>query len=67
MQRSAMGNSKVCVLATGVSDDRLEKFAFIKRADDCGDHVHELEVLSFHVAGKQTLRIRGKLEKPPIE
>src|SRR5215472_8789576 len=50
-----------------VPDDRLKQFMLIKCPNDCRDHVHELEVLSFHVAREQTLRIGSKLEEPAIE
>src|SRR5262245_18661583 len=33
------------MLASGMGDDRLEQFSLIKGADNCCDHVHELEVL----------------------
>jgi hypothetical protein len=45
-------DSKMGMLATRMGDDRLEQLALVKRADDCRDHVHEFEVLSFHVAGE---------------
>jgi len=61
------GNSEVCMLPTRVPDDRLKQFTLIKRPNDCRDHVHELEVLPFHVAREQTLRIGSKLEEPAIE
>src|SRR5215467_2804430 len=61
------GNSEVGMLSTRVPDDRLKQFMLIKCPNDCRDHVHELEVLSFHVAREQTLRIGSKLEEPAIE
>ena len=61
------GNSEVGMLPTRVPDDRLKQFMLIKCPNDCRDHVHELEVLSFHVAREQTLRIGSKLEEPAIE
>ena len=60
-------NSEICMLPTRVPDDRLKQFMLIKCPNDCRDHVHELEVLSFHVAREQTLRIGSKLEEPAIE
>jgi len=33
----------------------LEYFSFVERANDRGDHVHQLEMLSFHVAREQLL------------
>src|SRR6516165_12633800 len=49
------------------SERRLKQFPLIKCPDDCRDHIHELEMLSFHVAWEQMLRIGGKLEKTSIE
>src|SRR5499427_4541598 len=60
-------NSEICMLPTRVPDDRLKQFMLIKCPNDCRDHVHELEVLSFHVAREQRLRIGSKLEEPAIE
>ena len=51
------------MLAAGMTDYRLEQLAFIKRADDCGDHVHELEVLPFHIAGEQALGVGRESKK----
>ena len=55
-------NSEICMLPTRVPDDRLKQFMLIKCPNDCRDHVHELEVLSFHVAREHTLRI-GKARR----
>jgi len=60
-------HSEICMLPTRVPDDRLKQFPLIKCPDDCRDHIHELEMLSFHVAWEQMLRIGGKLEKTSIE
>src|SRR5262245_37471300 len=58
---------KLGVLTAGMADDRLKQIALIECADNGGDAVHQLEVLSFHVAGKQTLRVRSELEETRIE
>jgi hypothetical protein len=34
-------HSKLRVLATGIADDGLKYLAFVERADDSGDHVHQ--------------------------
>ena len=36
--------------------DRLEQFAFVEGANDGGDHIHQLQMLSFHIVGKEALR-----------
>src|SRR5215475_11069807 len=50
-----------------VADNRLKQVALVKRADDGGDRIHQLEMLSFHVAGKQLLRIGSELEEAAIK
>jgi hypothetical protein len=30
----------------------MTQFALVERADDGGDRIHQLEMLSFHVTGK---------------
>src|SRR6516225_3334537 len=50
-----------------VPDDRLKQLALVKCADDGGNRIHQLEMLSFHVAGKQLLRIGGELEEPAVK
>jgi hypothetical protein len=49
-----------CVLATGMASDRLEHFALVERTNNGSDHVHQFEVLPFHVASEQALRIRSE-------
>ena len=46
-------HSKLCVLAAGMADDRLKYLAFIKRTNNGGDRVHQLEVLFLHIVGEQ--------------
>src|SRR6266566_2481610 len=58
---------ELCVLATRVADDRLEHFSFVERTNDGSDRVHQFEVLPFHVASEQTLRIRSEFKKPAVE
>jgi hypothetical protein len=55
------------MLPTRMNDDRLEQFTLVEGADNGRDRVHQLEVLSFHVAGKQALRIGSELEKPVVK
>ena len=54
-------------VATRVPDDRLEKFLRVKRANDRRNHIHELEVLLFHLAREQMPHVGRKLEKSLIE
>jgi hypothetical protein len=50
-----------------MADDRLEHFALVERANDGSDHVHQFEVLPFHVASEQALRIRSQFKKPAVK
>src|SRR6266704_2059802 len=50
-----------------MANDRLEHFVLIKRANNGSDHVHQFEVLSFHVAPEQALRIRSERKKPAVK
>src|SRR5436190_18895375 len=56
-----------CVLATGMANDRLEHFALVERANNGSDHVHQFEVLPFHVASEQALSIRSEFKKPAVK
>jgi len=58
---------ELCVLATRMANDRLEDFALVKRTNNGSDHVHKFEVLPFHVAPEQALRIRGEFKKPAVK
>src|SRR5262245_20010725 len=50
-----------------VADDRLKQLALVERADDGGDRIHQLEMQSFHFAGKLLLRIGSELEEAAIK
>src|SRR5512132_1097241 len=50
-----------------MASDRLEHFALVERTNNGSDHVHQFEVLPFHVAPEQALRIRGKFKKPAVK
>src|SRR6266511_94204 len=50
-----------------MANDRLEHFALVERADNGSDHVHQFEVLPFHVASEQALRIRSEFKKPAVK
>src|SRR5262245_50386355 len=43
---------KADVMPARFADDRLKQVALVEGADDGGDRIHQLEMLSFHVAGK---------------
>ena len=55
------------VLPTRMANDRLEHFAVVERTNNGSDHVHRFEVLSFHVARKQSLRIRSEFKKSAVK
>jgi hypothetical protein len=50
-----------------MANDRLEHFALVERTNDGSDHVHQFEVLPFHVASEQALRIRSEFKKSAVE
>src|SRR5215467_3583711 len=54
-------------MSARVADDRLKQLALVERADDGGNRIHQLEMLSFHVVGKQLLRIGSELEEPTVK
>src|SRR5262245_50796099 len=54
-------------MSARVADHRLKQLALVERADDGGDRIHQLEMLSFHVVGKQLLRIGSELEEAVIK
>jgi hypothetical protein len=58
---------ELCVLATRMAKDRLEHFALVERTNNGSDHVHQFEVLPFHVAPEQALRIRSEFKKPAVK
>ena len=58
---------ELCVLTTHMTNDGLEYFSFVERANDRGDHVHQLEMLSFHVAWEQTFRIWSEFKKTAVK
>src|SRR5262245_2555939 len=43
---------KADVMPARFADDRLKQVALVEGADNGGDRIHQLEMLSFHVAGK---------------
>jgi Tripartite tricarboxylate transporter family receptor len=45
----------------------LEQLTLVERADDGGDHVHQLDVLASQIAGEQTLRVGSEFEEPAVE
>ena len=45
-------DAKLRVLATRIADDGLKYLALIERTDDGGNHVHQLELLPFHIVGE---------------
>jgi hypothetical protein len=61
------GFAELCVLATRMAKDRLEHFALVERTNNGSDHVHQFEVLPFHVAPEQALRIRSEFKKPAVK
>src|SRR5262245_34982941 len=58
---------KADVMPARLPDDRLKQVALVEGADDRGDGIHQLEMLPFHVAGKQALRIGSECEEPIVE
>ena len=68
-ERNEMGllHSKFRMLMTRMANDRLEQFASVKSANNGGDHIHQLQVLSFHVVGKEALRFGSQLEKSLVK
>ena len=50
-----------------MANDRLEHFALVERTNNGSDRVHQFEVLSFHVAPKQALRIRSEFKKSAVK
>ena len=51
------------MLTTRMTDDRLKQLALVQSAHNCRDHVHELKVLSFHIAGEQALGVGSEFKK----
>ena len=60
-------NAETRVLAPAMTNDRLKQFALVQSAHDCRDHVHELKVLSFHIAGEQALGVWSKFKKAAVK
>src|SRR5438093_11398652 len=58
---------ELCVLATRMGNDLLEYFALVERTNDGSDHVHQFEVLPFHVAPEQPLRIMREFKKAAVK
>src|SRR5439155_8791105 len=49
------------------SNDRLQHFALVERTNNGSDHVHQFELLPFHVASEQALRIRSEFKKSAVK
>src|SRR6516225_2835464 len=60
-------NAETCMLATRMTDDRLKQLALVQSAHNCRDHVHELKVLSFHIAGEQALGVGSEFKKVAVK
>jgi len=60
-------NAETRVLAPAMTNDRLKQFALVQSAHDCRDHVHELKVLSFHIAGEQALGVGSEFKKVAVK
>src|SRR5262249_58714535 len=58
---------KADVMPARLADDRLKQVALVEGADDGSDRIHQLEMLSLHVAGKKPLRIGSELEEPAVK
>jgi hypothetical protein len=58
---------ELSMLAAGVLDKRTKQLPFLQCADDCGDHIHELELLALHVFREQGSGIGSELEKSLVE
>src|SRR4029450_7434320 len=50
-----------------MANDRLEHFALVERTNNGSDHVHQFEVLPFHVASEQALRIGSEFKKSALK
>src|SRR4029450_7426183 len=50
-----------------MANDRLEHFALVERTNNGSDHVHQFEVLPFHVASEQALRIGREFKKSAVK
>src|SRR5262245_66287897 len=60
-------HAEVRVLASCVADDGLEYFTLIERADDRGDRIHQLQLLSFHIVGEKASCIRREFKESAVE
>jgi hypothetical protein len=45
----------------------VEHFALVERTNNGSDHVHQFEVLPFHVAWEQALRIRSEFKESAVK
>jgi hypothetical protein len=54
------------MLAAGMRDQRLEHRGLVERADQFGDHVHQLDTLPLYVAREQVSCLRRKLEESAV-
>src|SRR6516225_9121740 len=50
-----------------MANDRLEHFALVECTNNGSDHVHQFEVLPFHVASEQAFRIRSEFKKSAVK
>src|SRR5262245_704112 len=55
------------VMSGRLTDDRLQEVTRVESTDDGSDRIHQLEMLSFHVAEKQSLRIGSELEESVVK
>src|SRR5215216_4627650 len=58
---------ELSVLATRIAYDRLEHFALVERTNNSSDHVHQFEMLSFHIASEQASSIRSEFKKTAVK
>src|SRR5262249_51347632 len=61
------GYSKPCMLPGGVANDRVKHCAVIDGTNDGGNRIHQLQMLSFHVLGKQTTSLWSGLKKSVVK
>ena len=60
-------HSKLRMLLARITNDGLEYLAFIERADDGGDHVHQLKLLPGNILWKEGTRIRRQFEETAVK
>jgi hypothetical protein len=50
-----------------MTNDGLEYFSLVECANDRGDHIHPLEMLSFHIAREQVFCIWSEFKKTAVK